>query len=231
MAKTLLRERAIKLRIQGYTYGQIKRELKLAKSTLSSWLRNLPLDEKQFELLSKNRERAKDLAVERYIETRKKQKLTRLKLVFNEQYEMLLPLSEKELFLCGLFLYWGEGDKMHGRISISNTDPKVIKFALYWMTNSLKIPKKKIKINLHLYRDMNIREAINFWSETLGIVKTQFNKPYIKKTNRAGLTYKSFGHGTCKLYFGSTLLSEKIAMSVKVISDQYGAKNDLFWYN
>lgn len=231
MAKILLREQAIKLRIQGYTYGQIKRELKLSKSTLSGWLRNLPLDEKQLELLVKNRERAKDLAIERYIETRKNQKLTRLKLVFDKQCEMLLPLSEKELFLCGLFLYWGEGDKMHGRISISNTDPKVVKFALYWMTDSLKIPREKIKINLHLYKDMSIGESINFWSNALDIPEKQFNKPYIKKTNREGLTYKSFGHGTCKLYAGSVLLSEKIAMSIKAISDQYGAKNDLFWYN
>lgn len=231
MAKIILREQAIKLRTQGHTYGQIKRELKVAKSTLSGWLRNLPLDEKQLELLAKNRERAKDLAIERYIETRKNQKFARLKLVLNEQCRKLLPLSEKELFLCGLFLYWGEGEKRHGIISISNTDPRVIKFALYWMTNLLKIPREKIRINLHLYKDMSIDEATNFWSNILDIPKIQFNKPYIKKTNREGLTYKSFGHGTCKLYAGSVLLSEKIAMSIKAISDKYGAKNNLFWYN
>lgn len=231
MAKTALRAEVIKLRLQGYTFGQIKRELGVAKSTLSGWLRNLPLNERQLELLAENRERAKDLAVERYIETRRRQKLARLKLVFNKQCDELLPLSEKELFLCGLFLYWGEGEKRHGIISISNTDPRVIKFALYWMTNSLKILREKIRINLHLYKDMSIDEATNFWSNILDIPKVQFNKPYIKKTNREGLTYKSFGHGTCKLYAGSVLLSEKIAMSIKAISDQYGAKNNLFWYN
>lgn len=231
MSKILLREQAIKLRIQGYTYGQIKRELNLAKSTLSEWLRKLPLNREQLELLSKNRERAKDLAIEKYIATRKKQRLVRLEQVLNQQNDSLLPLSEKELFLCGLFLYWGEGEKRHGIISISNTDPRVIKFALYWMTNSLKILREKIRINLHLYKDMSIDELTNFWSNILDIPKIQFNKPYIKKTNREGLTYKSFGHGTCKLYAGSVLLSEKIAMSIKAISDKYGAKDNLFWYN
>lgn len=231
MSKILLREQAIKLRIQGYTYGQIKRELDLAKSTLSDWLRNLPLNKEQVELLSKNRERSRDLAREKYIQTRKNQRLARLKQVLNQQSNFLLPLSEKELFLVGVFLYWGEGEKRHGIISISNTDPKVIKFALYWMTNSLKIPKDKIRINLHLYKDMSIDESTNFWSDILGISKTQFNKPYIKKTNREGLTYKSFGQGTCKLYAGSVTLSEKIAMSIKTISDYYGVKSNLFWYN
>lgn len=231
MSKILLREQAIKLRIKGYTYGQIKRELDLAKSTLSGWLRNLPLNKEQLELLSKNRERSRDLAREKYITTRKNQRLARLKQVLKQQNNSLLPLSEKELFLCGLFLYWGEGEKRHGVISISNTDPKVIKFALYWMTYSLKIPKDKIRINLHLYKDMNRDESTIFWSNTLNVSTTQFNKPYIKKTNREGLTYKSFGHGTCKLYAGSVLLSEKIAMSIKAISDKYGAKSELFWYN
>ncbi len=231
MSKILLREQAIKLRIQGYTYGQIKRELNLAKSTLSGWLSKLPLNEEQLELLSKNQERSKDLSREKYIATRKKQRLARLEQVLNQQNDSLLPLSGKELFLSGLFLYWGEGEKRHGVISISNTDPKVIKFALYWMTNSLEIPRGKIRINLHLYKDMNRDEATSFWSDTLNIPTTQFNKPYIKKTNREGLTYKGFGHGTCKLYAGSVVLSEKIAMSIKAISDKYGAKSALFWYN
>lgn len=231
MSKIALREEVIKLRLQGYTYGQIKRTLGVSKSTLSDWLRNLSLNEKQLELLSKNRERSRDLGREKYIATRKNQRLSRLKQVLNQQNNSLLPLSEKELFLCGLFLYWGEGEKRHGIVSISNTDPRVVKFALYWMTNSLKISKGKIRINLHLYKDMSIDESTNFWSDILDIPTTQFNKPYIKKTNREGLTYKSFGHGTCKLYAGSVTLSEKIAMSIKAISDKYGAKNEIFWYN
>ncbi len=142
-----------------------------------------------------------------------------------------MPLTKKELFLAGLFLYWGEGDKKSGRVCISNTDPRIVKFALYWMINVLKIPRKKIKVGLHLYKDMSVEESINFWSKHLNIPKQQFNKPYIKSTNRAGLTYKSFGHGTCKLYVGSVVLSEMMAMSIKAISDQYGDKDEIFWYN
>ena len=84
---------------------------------------------------------------------------------------------------------------------------------------------------MHLYKDMNVGDAIKFWSKTLIISKEQFYKPYIKKTNREGLTYKNFGHGTCRLVSGSTYLSEKIAMSIKSISDKYGAKSEIFWYN
>lgn len=231
MALLLLRKKAIALRLKGYTYSQIKRELGVQKSTLSDWLRMLSLTEEQLNKLAENKERAEDIRRERYRITRQKQRLMRLQHIYSIQEKEVTPLSKRELFLMGLLLYWGEGEKSHGVISISNSDPKIIKFAFYWMVECLKIPKSKIKIQLHIYKDMNIKESINFWVKKIGVRKDQFKKPYIKKTNREGLTYKSFDHGTCKLYFWNVELSEKIAMSIKVISDTYGAKNDVFWYN
>lgn len=231
MSKILLRERAIALRLQGQTYGQIKKEVSVSKSTLSAWLQKIPLTEEQMKDLSKNRERSKEAGREKSRNTFQNKKLIRLKDIYQRQNKEFLPLSGKELFIAGVFLYWGEGEKRHGPVSISNTDPRVVKFALYWMLYSLKIPKDRIKVNLHLYRDMNIKESVKFWSETLGIPENQFRKPYVKKTNREGMTYKSFGHGTCRLYAGSVPLSEKIAMTIKAISDKYGAKSEAFWYN
>lgn len=231
MAKSALRGEAIKLRLQGYTFGQIKRELGVAKSTLSGWLRNLPLSEEQFLLLSKNRAISRDIRIERFRQTSRNKWVNRLKDKLSEQEKELLPLTEKELFIGGIFLYWGEGSKQRGIVAISNTDPRVIKFALYWMTKILGMSKEKVYIRLHLYNDMDSKRETNFWSQTLDIPENQFKHPYIKKTTREGLTYKSFGHGTCNLMCFSVSLSEKIAMSIKAVSEFYGAKSDNFWYN
>jgi hypothetical protein len=231
MSKIVLREKAVSLRLEGQTYRQIREELGVSKSTLSLWLQKLPLTELQIEVLSKNKERSKELSREKFRNTCLQKRITRLRGVYEEQSRELLLLSEKELFLSGLFLYWGEGEKRHGIVSISNTDPRVVKFALIWMTKSLKISGKKIKIQLQLYKDMNVQESIVFWSKSLNIPANQFYKPYIKKTNREGLTYKTFGYGTCKIVYCSVELSEKIAMSIKAISDNYGAKTEAFWYN
>lgn len=231
MAHKALRAEAIKLRFQGYTYGQIKRELNLAKSTLSDWLKNLPLSEQQISLLSKSRERSRDIRIERFRQTAKNKRLLRLTKLLNTQKKSLLPLSERELLIAGLFLYWGEGNKQRGRVAISNTDPRVIQFAMYWMNKILKVPKRKMGILLHLYSDMHIQQETEFWAQTLGIPQKQFKTPYIKKSTREGLTYKGFGHGTCNLICLDSALAEKIAMSIKAICERYGAKSDLFWYN
>jgi transposase-like protein len=231
MAKNLLHEQAIQLRLKGFSYGQIKRELGIEKSTLSNWLSKYQLTPDQLLLLKENNARTRDLAAEKFRETFRIRRINKLREVLRDQESKLLPLTERELLIAGLFLYWGEGSKHRGVVSISNSDPKIIKFALYWLTEVLKIPKGKIKARLHAYQDMNVAEELEFWSEILDLPTSQFKPTYMKVTNRSGLTYKSFGHGTCNIYFSSVLISDQIAMSIKAISDRYGAKTDLFWYN
>jgi len=41
MARIIDKQKAIKLRKQGKTYGQIRQELGISKSTLSDWLSNI----------------------------------------------------------------------------------------------------------------------------------------------------------------------------------------------
>ena len=74
---------------------------------------------------------------------------------------------------------------------------------------------------MHLYADMNERIEMDFWSSKLGLPLTQFKKPYIKKTTLRGLTYKTFGHGTCNLIVGGRDLTERVLMGIKVIADKY----------
>ena len=135
-------------------------------------------------------------------------------------------MTQREIELAGLFLYWGEGAKrINGPIALNNTDPKVLKFTLYWLTYGLKIPKEKIKVFIHLYSDMDIEEAVEFWSKELKIPKKQFAKPYIKASTRASLTHNGFGHGTCGLVVSNIHLKEQIMMGISAIAELYTIDN------
>ena len=178
MTKFLERSEVIKLRLQGKSYSEIKQIVNVSKSSLSLWLRNVQLTEKQISGLKEKKIRS----VERFIKSMKIKRQIRLETYLNNQKHKWLPLSEREEFIAGLFLYSGEGNKVSSNsISISNTDPSVIKFSYYWMQNCLLIPREKIFLKLHLYDDMNIEEETNFWSKEIGIDKKQFKRPYIKK--------------------------------------------------
>lgn len=153
----------------------------------------------------------------------KKKRDARLEQIYKIQKKSILPLSKREFFIAGLFLYWGEGTKCkQDGLSVSNSDPSVIKFFMRWLYEGLKIPKNKTKIGLHLYNDMNIDKEMVFWSETLKIPLSQFTRPYIKKTSSERINHKgSFGHGTCNVRINNTPLAEKIFMGLKVISNRY----------
>lgn len=219
MARLREHEKALVLRRQGMSYSQIKKILKVSKSTLSIWLRDYPLSKERIrELRDWNEQR-----IEKYRETRRKKKEKRLQETYEMQKKLLLPLNKREIFVAGLLLYWGEGTKyrMDG-LSISNTDPSVIKFFIYWLNKILDIPKEKMAVRLQLYNDMNIQQEINYWSDTLKIPLRQFALPYIKKTSISRITHKGgFGHGTCNVRINNTPLAEKIFMSLKAISDRY----------
>jgi len=222
MARLIEKQKAIRLRENGATYSEIIKEIHVPKSTLSDWLGNFPLNPKQIEKLGKRIKNNRQIAVEKTTAIKRIKRQKRLDLTYKNESERLLPLSVREFFLCGLFLYWGEGRKgFRGVISLNNTDPKVVKFYLKWLTQSLKISKEKIRVTLHLYQDMDIKSSINFWRKYLNLPINQFNKPYIKESTLSNLTHKGFTHGTCGLHISNSLLKEKILLGIQAIADYY----------
>ena len=80
MAKQREKQKALKLRKLGKSYSQIKKVLRISKSTLSSWLKNYPLPpEKIRELRNWNH-----IRIERYRETRSKTREALLKQIYDE---------------------------------------------------------------------------------------------------------------------------------------------------
>lgn len=225
MARFKDKEKAVKLRLQGKSYSQIKSSLKVSKSTLSYWLKDFPLSEERTrELRDRNPKR-----IERYRATRAKQRQQRFDRIYKEEERKILPFKNRDLFIAGLFLYWGEGGKTkYSELCVSNTNPSVIKFFIKWLIEVVNAPKEKIKIRLHIYKDMSVKKEINFWIRELSIPKNQFRKSYIKKSNRASITYKTrFHHGTCNAMISDVNIAQKIFASLKIVEDQIN--NDYNW--
>jgi len=219
--KTKEKQIAIELRLKGYSYSQIKSELGLSKSTLSGWLKNYPLSEERIRELKFNEKK-----IEKYRETCRKRKENILKGIYNSEKKIIFPLSKRDLFIAGLFLYWGEGGKTkESELILSNTNPAMIKFFVYWAENVLGFDRSKISVKLHLYSDMDIAKEIDFWSKEIKVKKSQFIKPYIKNSKISSLTYKNgFGHGTCNIAICNAVLAKKILMGLKAAEDYFNLK-------
>ncbi len=218
MTKLLVKRKVVELRKQGKSYSDILKIIKVSKSSLSLWLKDVPLTKEQKFNLVDRRKRA----VETYRATMKLKRMRRISCYYTNQVDKWMPLSDREVYIAGLFLYLGEGNKVsRNSVNITNTDPSVIKFALYWIVNSLKVPKEKVRVQLHLYNDMNIEDEIDFWLKQLKLKRSCMVKPYIKKSFRTDIDQKGFGHGTCGLYVHNTVIKENILMAIRAITDNY----------
>jgi transcriptional regulator with XRE-family HTH domain len=216
MARKLDKQKALLMRKKGMSYSQIKEKLGVSKSTLSGWLYNMPLSEKRIRELQAD----SPIRIEKYRNTMRAKKEARLTEVFKKVSKDIGVFSKRELFLLGLFLYWGEGTKAKNTsVVLTNTNPAMLKFFIKWL-ELFNVKRKDLKIKLHLYSDMNIKKSIDFWSKELKISVSQFKKSYIKKTKLSSITYKNgFGKGTCCVIFDNRDLWEYIIMGMKYISE------------
>lgn len=217
MARRQEKERALVLRRKGFSYSQIKSELGVSKSTLSGWLKDIPLSQKRMRELRDNSQ----IRIEKTRETKRIKREDRLSLVYKKVSDDLGELTDREFFVAGLFLYWAEGGKTTPySISLSNTDPSMIRYYLKWL-NKLQVPKDKVKIRLQLYKDMDINYEISFWSDILSLPKSCFRNPYIKKSNLSDVSFKGFGHGTCNAIVDSRDVAEYVHQGLKRISKMF----------
>jgi len=216
--------KAIRLRKEGASYSQIRKEIKVSKSSLSLWLCNMPLSKKRLgELQGFNAVR-----IEKYRETRRRTREARWARVRETARKDIGSLSKRELFLTGLFLYWGEGGKTKtASTTISNTDPAVILFFMRWL-KLFKVPENRLRVHIHLYADMDVQKELRYWSETLNLPLSSFRKPYVKKSNRAGLTYtQKFTHGTCNLIYDNRDVSEYILQALEHIRSTFAPEEGI----
>jgi hypothetical protein len=182
--KTREKEKAIKLRKQGFSYSEILKEVPVAKSTLSLWLRSVGLAKKQKQRLAEK----KLAAMKRGWEACQKKRLDITRAIKNKAKKEIGILSNRDLWLIGIALYWAEGAKERiksSNLQFGNSDPRMIKLYLKWLRKTYKIPKKDIffEIYLHKTATKREREVKRYWMDVTGSPITQFQKIRWKKHN------------------------------------------------
>lgn len=217
MARRIDKNKAIKMRESGMSYSQIKAELGVSKSTLSLWLRDLPLSDTRLrELRDFNQVR-----IEKTRATKQRKRESRLKNVFDKVSKDIGKITKRDLLIAGFFLYWAEGGKTKNyTVTLSNTDPRMIRAFLEWI-KLLGGAIDKTYIRLHLYQEMNELDEIQYWSKQINLPKKHFRKSYIKKSKLSDLTYVTKGHGTCNVIVPGRDLAEYVLLGWQEIADLY----------
>ena len=197
---------AIKLRKRGLSYKKILRSIKISKSTLSLWLRDIDLTAKQQKELLREQEQGRYVAAK----NKRNARISKTKEIVRKSSEEVAFLIDKPLFLAGLCLYLGEGTKnWRESVKFANSDEKMIKLMMQWFREFCSVPEKKFRIHLHIHNLHTRTHIEKFWSKTTGIPLKQFYKTYVKQSSlgqRKNILY----NGTCTVIINNKELFRKI---------------------
>ena len=190
-----MRALATALRKKGLSYNEIRRQVPVAKSSLSLWLKHIRLSPKHRAHLYTKQIQILSRGTPSQVERRKREIAF---ITENARKEILLPLSSETRRFLGAALYWAEGSKTKN-FAITNSDPILIAFMTHWFKEMFDIPPSTLKAHLNIYSQQNEKEVKQFWSEITGIPIENFGKTFIKPTNK-GFKKNNLYYGTIKVY-------------------------------
>lgn len=220
-----LRQKVIDLRVnQELSYSEIRKRYNIPKSTLSYWLREFPLQENKILELQRRGWKKGESGREKFRTTmRKRREFEELK-IYARYKEKFTSITENMFFVAGLMLYAAEGDKRNeSRLVITNTDYKIVKFFIHWVKKFLEIRENEIKIQLHLYENMDVMKEQEFWQNNLMVTQIQFYKPMVRKLKDNSFLYQgSFRHGTCSLYILGGDRKREVMNAINAFMEQVG---------
>ncbi len=218
-----LHKEAIRLRTEEQLpYSEIKKKLKVSKSTLSAWLRDYPLSEKRMKELLCERKHKAEVGYERYRQTMKQKKEQKEKDIYLKYKKRFKDLDREVYFSAGLMLYLAEGQKRRSSLKLSNSDPEIIKFFMDWCKVFLNVEQGKFRIQLHLYEGMELEKETKFWQNTLNLDKSQIWKTQVRPLRESSFTYSSsHRHGTCSLYVGGAKIWREVMFGAKALMSSF----------
>lgn len=182
MAKSVLRMEARQLRNKGLGIKTIAHTLSVSSSSVSLWCRDITLSPEQIKVLEV---RSHDPRYGRRLEyTQKLMEIKNKKIIdlLEQGKKEIGTITKRERFVAGVALYWAEGFKKDNLVGFSNSDPAMVMVFMRWL-HLCGVAKDRLKYRVGVneaYRD-KIEEIERYWRNTLGVNKTQFQKPFFQK--------------------------------------------------
>jgi predicted transcriptional regulator len=166
--KVVERERARELRAESWTLVEIARELGVARSSVSLWVRDVDFEP---------RPRAR-VARRRGPNALQRRKQAEIDELLADGRRRIGRLAEQEFLVAGTALYAGEGSKTPGEVRFVNTDPRMIYFFCHWLRQFFEVDESRMRVRLYLHEGLDLDAAVDFWSRLTQIPPDQFRAPY-----------------------------------------------------
>ena len=183
MAKTKERIRVRELRKKGLSIGEILKEVSVSRSTVSLWIRDIKLTQKQINRLLQRAHSGWESSRLKWAETQKQKRIADEERLRRDGLDEIGNLTDREFFLTGIALYWAEGYKAsRSRFGIVNSDPRMVLFMFKWMKKTFRLSISDFipRVGINISHKNRVGEVEKYWSNLLKIPLKQFRKTSFK---------------------------------------------------
>ncbi len=216
------KKEAVRLRKIGMSYNEIKTTLGVPKSTLSDWLKTNGWSDKIKRLLIKKAQIKSTIRLQKLNLIRGKHLAQLYEEARSEAKSEFEHFKLYPLFVAGVAIYWGEGDKATRNLRLGNTDPAMIKIFVKFLREICGAEKEKIRAYVLLYPDLDSEHCKNFWIEQSGLTGKNFNKCVIIQGRHKTRRTK---YGVCTVGISSSYLKEKMFTWLDLLPKELISRN------
>lgn len=208
------REHVKQLLLTGKSYSEIRKLLGVPKSTISTWFGKTlkrPIDKQaRQEHFARIHELA-SIALKKKWESKRKEEAQLIKTKVEKELKNY-PLGNIGFYKSLLaMLYWAEGGKSirESGTKFANTDPNLARLYTTLMRICYNIDESKFRVGLNVHYYHSIKKVKKFWSKTLNIPLSQFNKVHVKKRSGTKRFRKNFA-GISFIYYGNSNIRKEL---------------------
>jgi hypothetical protein len=203
------KDKALELYRSGLSYGAISEKLGVSKSTLSLWFSQAS---DLSALKSKNISQRNLASVENLKKHNQKRREGLDALYKRAEAEAKLEYDrncKNPLFIAGICLYWGEGDKISKNgFRVSNSDPKLIRLFIAFLIKFCDAEKPRIRATITMYPHMDEETATKYWRNNIFLGKEHFTQAI--RIERRNINAPRISNGVCTINYSSTYLKRKM---------------------
>lgn len=217
--KLLQQERSKELRKKGMSIKEISCLLGVAKSSVSLWVRNVPLSLKAKNILQAKHTAGQVRAVE-VLHKRTENKLNIAKEFARETLKDFHKTQSVQRVCCAL-IYWCEGSKTitDRELKFTNSDPVLMSTFLELLRSSFSINEIKFRACVHLHDYHDEKVQLQFWSKTTKIPLSQFMKSY--KKPHTGKQRKENYQGCVQVSYNDVIVARQVQAVARMFSEEY----------
>jgi transcriptional regulator with XRE-family HTH domain len=223
VVKTTERTHARQLRAQGWSIKEIQQELGVSRSSVSLWVRDVPLTARQQEALIERIRlgpaRAGAASAARARERR----------AVYQEHGRRRARDGSALYAAGCMLYWAEGGKRRNSVLLTNADPEVLTFFARFLREEFAVADDAMSVYCNLFADHLERqhEIEQFWLDALRLPPTALRKSIVNVYSKYSQKKRDnkLPYGTCRLAVHSTEIVQTIYGSIQ----EYGGFDRPEW--